>query len=66
MSRRNFDPDVTRRDDGPYWAAAMVLAIRAGDEPRTETARQHLHRLGYRLELTAPQAAKAKGAKHAK
>ena len=26
--KRTIDPDVTRRDDGPYWAAALVLAIR--------------------------------------
>ncbi len=51
MTRREMDPDVTRRDDGPYWAAALVLAIRAGDKPRAAAARQHLRRLGYRIDL---------------
>jgi hypothetical protein len=51
MTRRDMDPDVTRRDDGPYWAAALVLAIRAGDKERAETAREHLCRLGYRVDV---------------
>jgi hypothetical protein len=54
MTRPTFDPDVTRRDDGPYWAAAMVLAIKAGDRVRIEAARQNLRRLGYRLDVTRP------------
>lgn len=52
MTRREMDPDVTRRDDGPYWAAALVLAIRAGSKARAEAARQHLRRLGYRVDVT--------------
>ena len=59
MTRRNLDPDLTRRDDGAYWAAALVLAIRAGDIARADTARQNLRRLGYRVDLTQEQARKA-------
>jgi len=47
MKRLDFDPDVTRRDDAPYWAAAMVLALRAGNAKRIAEARQQLQRLGY-------------------
>lgn len=64
MTRRRIDPDVTRRDDGAYWAAAMVLAIRARDRRRIETARRHLRRLGYRLDVARPDATKGKGASH--
>ncbi len=46
---RHFDPDKTQRDDGPYWAAAMVLAIRDGDHRRAAIAQAHLTRLGYPL-----------------
>jgi hypothetical protein len=55
MTRLTIDPDVTRRDDGAYWAAALVLAIRAGDRERAETARQNLRRLGYQLDLASPE-----------
>ena len=55
MARRTFDPDVTRRDEGAYWAAALVLAIRAGDRARADLARKHLRRLGYRLEVVQEQ-----------
>jgi hypothetical protein len=50
MSRSTFDPDVIRRDDPAYWAAAAVLADRAGDTARASSAREALRRLGYRLE----------------
>jgi hypothetical protein len=49
--QKQFDPDVTRHDDGAYWAAALVLAIRAGDKARARTARHHLRRLGYALDV---------------
>jgi hypothetical protein len=55
MTRRTIDPDVTRRDDGAYWAAALVLALRAGDTARARSARKHLRRLGYRLDLADPR-----------
>lgn len=51
MTKRTFDPDVTRHDDGAYWAAALVLAIQAGDAERQRLAREQLRRLGYRLDL---------------
>jgi hypothetical protein len=50
MSRASFDPDLTRRDDPAYWAAAAVVADRAGDTGRAKTARVALRRLGYRLD----------------
>jgi hypothetical protein len=46
-----LDPDFTRRDDGPYWAAALVAAIRAKDADRIALARQNLQRLGYRIDI---------------
>jgi hypothetical protein len=53
--RVTFDPDVTRRDDDAYWAAAIMLAIRAGDKERAATARRNLLRLGRRVVITAPK-----------
>jgi len=35
-----FDPDVTRRDDGAYWAAALILAMQAGDAARVKIVRR--------------------------
>ena len=57
MAKRKFtfNSDVTRRDDGPYWAAAMVLAIKAGDATRMDLARLNLRRLGYRLDVIRPR-----------
>lgn len=51
-SDETLDPDVTRRDDGAYWAAAAVLADQAGDHRRTDEARQQLDRLGYRIDVS--------------
>lgn len=53
MPRKTFNPDLAQRDDGPFWAAALVLAIRDGDKARADLAREHLRRLGYRVELAA-------------
>ena len=53
MTRRMIDPDMTRRDDGAYWAAALVVAIQAGDSERQSLARDHLHRLGCRVDVAA-------------
>lgn len=64
MTRRSFDPDVTRRDDGPDWAAAAVLAMRAGDRARAARARRHLRRLGYRLDAT--RSLTVRGGSHAR
>lgn len=64
MIRREIDPDLTRRDDAAYWAAAMVVAVRAGDADRVETARQNLQRLGYHLDVCNPRGSKGKGAQH--
>lgn len=61
MTRRSLDYDVTRRDDGPYWAAALVLALRAGDKDRAVTARRNLRRLGYRLDEIRPDREKPEG-----
>ena len=62
MTRRQIDPDVTRRDDAAYWAAAMVVAVHAGDAERIETASQNLKRLGFHLDVCKP---KGKGVSHA-
>jgi hypothetical protein len=64
MTRRHIDPDLTRRDEGPYWAAALVIAIRAGDRQRQKVARSHLRRLGYRLDVIESKAG-CKGVSHA-
>ena len=53
MTRRMIDPDITRPDDGAYWAAALVVAIQAGDAERQALARDHLRRLGYRVDVAA-------------
>ncbi|MBV8781095.1 MAG: hypothetical protein JO353_06830 [Phycisphaerae bacterium] len=66
MTRRTIDPDVTRRDDGAYWAAALVLAIKAGDTARKTTAQQHLQRLGYDLHIARQQPAKRKAVRNAR
>lgn len=50
MAETTFRHDLTQRDDAAYWAAALVYAIKAADQPRTETARQNLRRLGYDLQ----------------
>jgi hypothetical protein len=63
MTQPKIDPDVTRRDDGPYWAAALVLAIRAGDRTRVDKARRRLRRLGYSLDI-ARTLEKAKGVRN--
>ncbi len=55
-----FDPDVTRRDEAPYWAAALVHAIRSGNTDRKNTALENLRRLG--MPLTVGEPRKRKGA----
>lgn len=50
---RHFDPDVTRRDEAPYWAAALAVAIRAGDHERVELARANLKRLKCPIDLAS-------------
>ena len=58
MTRRTIDPDVTRHDDGAYWAAALMVAIQARDAERQALARDHLRRLGYRVDVVrGPKAA---------
>jgi hypothetical protein len=59
MADRSIDPDCTRRDDAPYWAAALALAIRAGDSSRAALARRELARLGMDLAVASRRAAKA-------
>jgi hypothetical protein len=59
MASVTLNPDVTRRDDGAYWAAAMVLALKADDRNRANEARRQLRRLGYRIELAEPRRGKA-------
>ncbi len=63
MTRPSFDPDVTRRDEGPYWAAALAIALRDGNRERAALARRHLRRLGYRLDLAAGDRQGAQNAK---
>lgn len=46
---------VLGRDDGAYWAAALVLAHRANDQARARLAHRRLRRLGYRFELARPE-----------
>ena len=45
--KREFDPDVGRRDDSSYWAAALVLAIKNGNQKNERSARANLKRLGF-------------------
>jgi hypothetical protein len=52
MKRHEFSPDETQRDDAPYWAAALVLAVREGDRKRIAEARRQLKRLGYAVDLS--------------
>jgi hypothetical protein len=59
--RRSFDPDVVGRDDSAYWAAALVLALRARDVERAELADRNLRRLGCPVEWTRPKPNKSKG-----
>lgn len=49
-----LDPDVTRRDESAYWAAALVLAMRANDRARETLARRHLRRMGFILNRAKP------------
>lgn len=51
MAQMSLNPDLTCREDGPYWAASLVLALRAGDKGRAATARRHLRRLGFRIDI---------------
>ncbi len=51
MTRQMIDPDFTRHDDGAYWAAALVVAIQARDAERQALARNHVSRLGYRIDV---------------
>jgi hypothetical protein len=54
--REVLDPDLTRRDEAPYWAAALVLAIRSGDADRAGRAQRELRRLGLPLTTAAAPA----------
>ncbi|HEY7090598.1 MAG TPA: hypothetical protein VH518_21040 [Tepidisphaeraceae bacterium] len=45
-----FDPDITRRDDPAYWAAAQLVAMRSNDEQREKVARENLARLGFKID----------------
>ncbi|MGD0766976.1 MAG: hypothetical protein ABSB42_02005 [Tepidisphaeraceae bacterium] len=42
---------ATRRDEDAYWAAALALAIPAGDRKRTNAPRRHRRRLCYCMEV---------------
>ncbi len=59
MARQQFNPDVTRRDSGPYWGAVLVAALELGDKARAEQARRNLRRLGHHFDLNG-----RKGGKH--
>jgi len=63
MARPIIDLDVTRRDDAPYCAAVLILAIRAGDRTKAAFALRHLRRLGYSLGV-ARTSQKAKGVRN--
>ena len=49
MSKKSneLDPDVGRRDDSGYWAAALVLAMKNGNRANERSARANLKRLGF-------------------
>ena len=59
MPHFEFDPDRSRFDDGPYWAAALVLAIRANDRKRAALARRRLRTLGFKVDVTRHAVRKA-------
>lgn len=64
MSKAKIDPDVTRKDDPAYWAAALVLAIQNQNKPNERSARRELQRLGFTLTRASELAPeKAGGAK---
>ena len=51
MNTSTVRPDVTQRDEAPYWAAALVLAMRRKDGPRVALARRNLARLGFSIHI---------------
>jgi hypothetical protein len=55
--------DVTRRDDAPYWAAILVMAVRSRNKVRMKEAQSNLRRLGVTLTVGAPRNAR-KAARH--
>jgi len=63
---RTLDPDVTRRDDAPYWAATAVIALRSGDMPRVTEAQQQLARLGVNVRFTTPARKRREAVAHAR
>jgi hypothetical protein len=60
MARLTFDPDKTRNNDGPYWAAALVIALQSADRARAETARRRLRRLGVTVRFARPNKVEAR------
>ena len=54
---KEFDPDIGRRDDSGYWAAALVLAIKNGNRSNELSARENLKRLGFDVVRAADLAA---------
>lgn len=56
MARPLLDPDSALADDPSYWAAALLLAIRANDQEREEKTRRQLARLGFQIVRTRPDA----------
>jgi hypothetical protein len=49
MRAPTFNPDTTRKNDAPYWGAALMLAIREDDAARAKKATANLRRLGYEI-----------------
>jgi hypothetical protein len=60
MSKAKIDPDVTRKNDPAYWAAALVLAIQNANTQNEQSARRQLKRLGYVLSRASDMAAPEK------
>jgi hypothetical protein len=56
-----FDPDITRRDDAPYWAAVLAMAVRTGNLERQREAQANLRRLGIPLTVGSRRKAVARG-----
>ena len=53
MSKVEKNSAAKLRDDAPYWAAAMVIAIRDRDTKRAADARRRLRHLGFIVGLAS-------------
>lgn len=44
-----YTPDLTQRNNAPYWAAVLAQAVRDGNTNRADVAQLNLARLGVPL-----------------